>query len=102
MAGTTRAEISTGLSLDSYRADPGGAQQHDPRPPHMPLRTLPDPITASSPLAVARTKPDLNAFPHPPKFADFRTYRGNVSARDHFSTLEWRKMSLRGRGFLPL
>jgi hypothetical protein len=37
-----------GLPLDRHRADPSGAQQHNPRPPHMLLRAVPDPITASS------------------------------------------------------
>jgi hypothetical protein len=30
-----------GLPLDRHRADPTGAQQHNPSPPHMLLRTVP-------------------------------------------------------------
>ena len=58
-----------GLPLDRHRADPVGAQQHNPRPPHMLLRAVPRADHSLKPLAVARTKPDFNACSHPGRFA---------------------------------
>ena len=58
-----------GLPLDRHCADPLGAQQHNPSPPHMLLRTVPRPDHGFQPFPVARTKPDLDAFPHPARLA---------------------------------
>jgi hypothetical protein len=51
-----------GLPLDRHRAEPLGAQQDDPCPPHMFLRTIPRSDDGFQPFPVARTKPDFNAF----------------------------------------
>jgi hypothetical protein len=51
------------LALDRHRAEPIGAQQHTPRPLYMLLRAVPrsDHDDFQS-FAVARAKPDFNAF----------------------------------------
>src|SRR5205814_2364394 len=54
-----------GLPLDGHRANPSGAQQHDPRPPYMLLRTVPRADHRFQPFPIARTNPDLDAFSHP-------------------------------------
>jgi hypothetical protein len=66
------------LPLDRHGAEPVGAQQHNPRPPHVLLRTVPRSDHGFQPFAVARTKPDFYAFPHPHKLAHLRA-RGNPS-----------------------
>jgi hypothetical protein len=51
-----------GLPLDRHRADPIGAQQDDPRPPHMLLRAVPRSDHGFQPFAVARIKPTSTPF----------------------------------------
>jgi hypothetical protein len=50
-----------GLPLDCHRADPIGAQQHNPRPSHMLLRTVPRSDHDLQPFAIAHPKPNFNA-----------------------------------------
>src|SRR6201993_5386715 len=54
-----------GLTLDRHGAEPISAQQHDLSPPHMLLPAIPRSDHRCQPFAVARTKPDFNAFSHP-------------------------------------
>ena len=63
-----------GLPLDRHRADPIRAQQHNPRPPHMLLRTVPRSDHRLQPLPIARIKPDLNAFSHPDRLDTFASH----------------------------
>ncbi len=72
-----------GLPLDRHRADPIGAQQHDPSPPHMLLRAVARSDYGFQPFPVARTKPDLNAFPHPARLAHPRAGWNHSSAPIH-------------------
>jgi hypothetical protein len=72
-----------GLPLDRHRADPIGAQQHNPRPPHMLLRAVPRADHRFQPLSVARTKPDLYPLPHPARLAYLRACRNHSSAPIH-------------------
>jgi hypothetical protein len=72
-----------GLPLDRHRAHAFGAQQHDPRPPDMFLRAVPRPDDAFQPLAVPRTKLDLDAFSHPARLAHARAGWNHSSASIH-------------------
>jgi hypothetical protein len=72
-----------GLPLDRHRAYPFGAQQHNPRSPDMLLRAVPRADHRFQPLPVARTKPDLNAFPHPARLAYLRASWNHSSAPIH-------------------
>jgi hypothetical protein len=72
-----------GLPLDRHRADPIGAEQHNPRPPHMLLRTVPRPDNGFKPLAVARPKRNFDTFPHPARLAYHRAGWNHSSAPLH-------------------
>jgi len=72
-----------GLPLDRHGADPLGAQQDNPSPPNMLLRTVPRPDNGFQPFAVARTKPDLNTFSHPARLAYPRDRWNHSSASIH-------------------
>jgi hypothetical protein len=72
-----------GLPLDCHRADPIGAQQHDPRPPHMLLRAVPRADHRFQPFAVTRTKPDFDTFSHPTRLAYLRAGWNHSSAPIH-------------------
>jgi hypothetical protein len=72
-----------GLPLDRHRADPLGAQQHNPRPPYMLLRAVPRPDDALKPLALARSKPDLDTFAHPSRLAYPLAHWNRSSASVH-------------------
>ena len=72
-----------GLPLDRHRANPSRAQQHNPRPPHVLLRAVTRPDDSLKPLAVTRTKPDLDAFPHPARLAHPRAGWNHSSAPIH-------------------
>jgi hypothetical protein len=58
---------------------PSALSSNYPSPPHMLLRAVPRSDHGGQPFAVARTKPDFNAFSHPNKFAHSQTY-GNLSS----------------------
>jgi hypothetical protein len=58
-----------GLSLDRHRADPVGALQYNPRPPHVLLRAVPRADQSFQPLPLARTKQDFDTSPHPARLA---------------------------------
>jgi hypothetical protein len=72
-----------GLPLDRHRADPFRAQQHDPRTPHMLLRAVPPPDDGFQPVAIPRTKPDLDAFSHPARLAHPQAGWNHSSAPIH-------------------
>ena len=51
---------------------PSALSSNYPSPPHMLLRAVPRSDHGVQRFAVARTKPDFNAFPHPHKLALLR------------------------------
>ena len=54
---------------DRHRAVAVRRQQHDPRTPRVLLRAHPIGHHPFQPFPIPRPKPDLNALPHPPRFA---------------------------------
>jgi hypothetical protein len=72
-----------GLPLDRHRPDPIRAQQHNPSPPHMLLRTVPRSDHSLQPLPVARAKPDFDTFSHPTRLAYLRANWNHSSAPIH-------------------
>src|SRR5271166_5119286 len=71
------------LSLDRHRANPVGAQQHDPSPPDMLLWAVSRPDHGLQPLAVARAKPDLYTSFHSARLAQTQAQRNHSSAPIH-------------------
>src|SRR4051794_25173899 len=69
-----------GTALDLHRANPLGAQQHDPRPPDMLLRAVPRRDNSLKPLALFRNKVDLDASSHSCSFAPARDERNLLLA----------------------
>ena len=72
-----------GPPLNLHRADPFGAQEDNPSPPHMLLRAVPRPHNGLQPFAVSRTKPDFNTCSHPSRLAYPRAGWNHSSAPIH-------------------